>query len=578
MKRLLALSLIIIVFLSSLTGYPVYADEYDEVTRQLEETKKELESLQKANTTNKQTLENLNTQIENVRSEVSSLEEKIRRKEKEVERGEDILVKQKDLLDERIKSFYKNMDKNQSALIQIFASENLSKSLRKFFYQKVYLDQDQDSIIETVAYIGTIEKAKKELESSKARLEPIKEELRRQSDFLAGEVSKADKFEGELKSKIAELSAKQQAILSARSGSGTLSVGGVPTTGDPAATIAYKSQAPGNSFAVFSFGAHTHRRGMSQYGAKARAERGQSYTDILKAYYPDANLENRDLPGDITVDGHGSMSFEDRYLMGIAEMPSSWHPEALKAQAIAARTYAWRRIQSSGSICTTEACQVFLASKADNTPAEWRAAVQATRGQVLIKDGQPRSTEYSSTSGGWNAPGGWDTTDGTNNGTWTANAYESIAGSPWFYRAWYRQGYRDDSNSCGRAHPWLSQEEMADIIHATLLLKRGSNGADTNRILPITINQCAVGGNSGNPYSMAELREFAGKSGRAVTNISGVTVLFNNQGQTTTVRFETNAGTIEFSGMEFKEGFNLRAPGYISIPQSGYAFFNIERT
>jgi hypothetical protein len=77
---------------------------------------------------------------------------------------------------------------------------------------------------------------------------------------------------------------------------------------------------------------------------------------------------------------------------------------------------------------------------------------------------------------------------------------------------------------------------------------------------------------------MSELREFVGKSGKAVTSISGVTVLFNNQGQTTTVRFETNVGTIEFSGMEFKEGFNLRAPGYISIPQSGYAFFNIERT
>jgi hypothetical protein len=31
------------------------------------------------------------------------------------------------------------------------------------------------------------------------------------------------------------------------------------------------------------------------------------------------------------------------------------------------------------------------------------------------------------------------------------------------------------------------------------------------------------------------------------------------------------------SGSEFKEIFNARAPGYISIPQSGFAFFNIEK-
>lgn len=581
MKRFVLL--FISFFLFQLTvGHlsPVLADDYDTVTKQLEETKKQLDSLKQANSNNKKTLDDVNKQLASLKVQVANLEAEIVRKEKEVDRGEATLAKQKDLLDKRIVSYYKNMNKNSTNLIQIFAAENLSESLRTFFYQRAYMDEDKRNIVKTVGYIGQIENAKEILESQRARIGPIKSELDAQSKFLANEVQKADAAEGELNRKIADLSAKQQAILSARSSATVTSVGNVPTTAsDKASTIAYKSQAPANSFAVFSFGAHTHRRGMSQYGAKARAESGKSYQDILKFYYSDANLEQRgDLPGEISVEGFGSMSFEDKYLLGIAEMPSDWHPEALKAQAIAARTYAYRRVKNGGSICTTEACQVYREDKANNPPSAWRDAVQATRGQVLLIGGEPRSTEYSSTSGGWNSPSGWDTTDGQGGGDWTSRAYESIAGSPWFYRAWYRQGYSDSGNSCGRAHPWLSQEEMADIIHAAILLTQNSNGADTGRILPVTINECPVGGTTGNPYSMSELREFAGKSGKAVTSISSVSVSHDNNGNTSNVRFETNVGSIEISGLNFKKAVNLRAPGYISIPQStSYAFFNIEK-
>ncbi len=79
---------------------------------------------------------------------------------------------------------------------------------------------------------------------------------------------------------------------------------------------------------------------MSQYGARARAEKGQSVEDILKAYYPNATLKKDfSVMGNITVDGVGSIPFEDQYLQGIYEMPSSWHLSALKTQAIAARTF-----------------------------------------------------------------------------------------------------------------------------------------------------------------------------------------------------------------------------------------------
>src|SRR3989338_5727909 len=119
---------------------------------------------------------------------------------------------------------------------------------------------------------------------------------------------------------------------------------------------------------------------MSQYGARGRAQSGQDYKAILRAYYGKEPV-GKDTGGDINVSGSGSMNFEEKYLYGIAEMPSSWHTEALKAQAVAARTYAYRYKVEGKSICTTEACQVFSQSKADNPPGAWKDAVNATRGQ-----------------------------------------------------------------------------------------------------------------------------------------------------------------------------------------------------
>ena len=196
--------------------------------------------------------------------------------------------------------------------------------------------------------------------------------------------------------------------------------------------------------------------------------------------------------------------------------------------------------------------------------------MEQTRGQVV--DGV--TTYFSSTTGGYLSTSGWDTKCG-NQSCWTGDAYEKIASSPWFYRGWYRQTYNNGSNSCGRSSPWLTQQEMADILNAWIV-RKNANGADLSRIQPITINQCNVGGSGGNPYSMDELTNMANSSGGAVTSISEVKVSNNSQGQTTNVHFDTNRGGIDVPGSEFKETFNLRAPGYLSIPQSSFSFFNVE--
>jgi hypothetical protein len=263
------------------------------------------------------------------------------------------------------------------------------------------------------------------------------------------------------------------------------------------------------------------------------------------------------------------LDFENYYLMGIAEMPSSWHQEALKAQAIAARSFANRYREQGKAICTTQSCQVFNSGKANNPPAAWRQAVEVTRGQVL--DGV--IGYYSSTAGGFlTYPRGmWDTTDGQGGPGFASRAWESKAGSPWFYSAWFTQSYTSGSAKCNRSHPWLNSEEMADILNAWRVF---TNSGDAQRILPETINACPIGGVSGDPYSKSELRDKANAFGGGFSQVNSVSVSYSNGGETASVNFSTDRGSVSISGADFKQAFNLRAPGYIAIRSP---LFNVEK-
>jgi peptidoglycan hydrolase-like amidase len=413
----------------------------------------------------------------------------------------------------------------------------------------------------------SLEKKRDKLASDKKRLIATKASLDEQSQKLNEVITGAKAYQKDVSSRIAALTARQQEILNARSGSFTATIGDSDLADDYNASVkGFREAAPAGSFAVFSFGAYTHRKGMSQYGARGRAQSGQDASTILRAYYGKSPVK-KDTGGTIKVAGYGEMDFEGKYLLGIAEMPSSWHPEALKAQAIAARTYALRYKEEGREICTTEACQVYNNDKANNPPEAWRQAVEATRGMVL----EDVITYYASTHGGFASPIGWDTTDGQGGSNFLERAYDKIGGSPWVQKAWYRKGYSPSGDSCGRNNPWLTSAELADIVNAALVLYNGGNSEETSRITPVTTS-CW----NGNPYSLEELRSVSEKYGGGISAITSVNVIQGN-GVTTEVILQTDRGEKRLSGNNFKTAFNLRAPGYISIPQSGFAFYTIEK-
>ena len=92
-----------------------------------------------------------------------------------------------------------------------------------------------------------------------------------------------------------------------------------------------------------------------------------------------------------------------------------------------------------------------------------------------------------------------------------------------------------------------------------------NNQESDDRVLPVTINSCPIGGATGNPYSIDELRNKAEGLGGAFTSVSSVSVVYSNGGETSSLSFGTNRGSVTISGSEFKQAFNLRAPGYIAI-------------
>ncbi len=150
----------------------------------------------------------------------------------------------------------------------------------------------------------------------------------------------------------------------------------------------------------------------------------QSFTGDELIVYPDVphifTLNDNDYRGKLvfrinpdgnTFDGINLVPLEP-YLAGVvgAEMPDYWEPEALKAQAITARTYCLYIKNRFGNkrhwdVAKTQANQVYLGLKAESSQV-WNA-INKTYGQVLVckmHQGNTRDelfpTYYSSICGG----------------------------------------------------------------------------------------------------------------------------------------------------------------------------------
>lgn len=110
------------------------------------------------------------------------------------------------------------------------------------------------------------------------------------------------------------------------------------------------------------------------------------------------------------------MDFEE-YLVGVvaAEVPASYEAQALKAQAVAARTYAYQKMNAGGCKSGFDVCTDFGCCQAYNTEQQRRdkwegefdkyegiikEAVYSTTGEIMVYENEPIQAFFHSTSGG----------------------------------------------------------------------------------------------------------------------------------------------------------------------------------
>ncbi|MGA8257074.1 MAG: SpoIID/LytB domain-containing protein [Nocardioides sp.] len=129
----------------------------------------------------------------------------------------------------------------------------------------------------------------------------------------------------------------------------------------------------------------------------------RSYRGSLRSARPSADSGQRDTVNVLPLES---------YLKGVVprEVPALWKPHAVRAQAVAARTYAaFERAQPLAEhyqICDTTQCQVY-GGYTDEHPKS-NQAIAATKKRVLLAGGQPAFAQFSASNGGFTSAGAFD--------------------------------------------------------------------------------------------------------------------------------------------------------------------------
>ena len=154
----------------------------------------------------------------------------------------------------------------------------------------------------------------------------------------------------------------------------------------------------------------------------------------------------------------------EKYLRGVVpqEVPALWHPDAVRAQAVAARTYAaYERRHPAArhyQFCDTSACQVYGGYSVEHPAAT--EAIRATRRQVLEAGGRPAFTQFSASNGGWTDAGGLSYLPAKR------DPYDGWSGNP--YRSW--------TTSVQAARIEAAWPSVGDLV-AVSVTRRDGNGA-----------------------------------------------------------------------------------------------------
>nr|NIT04239.1 hypothetical protein [Candidatus Saccharibacteria bacterium] len=466
MRKLLTLTL---VFLILLIPFGLSrADELDDVTRKLNEQKRQLSDLEKRKDLLAWEIASASVSLAQVSGELDEAQSDLARIQKELSEREKILNQWETTRNTLIRQFYKQSRISPFELV--FSAEDFIDSTRQLQYHQENLNLLRENIIALSGEITTFKENKAKAEKLKNELAALRAQYQASLSYSQTQLSSTTTQLSQVKSSIKNLTARQEQLILEKFAATAQS----ETVGDRE-PLSESLPEPGfgsrPAYMVATYG-YPHRIGMSQYGAYGRSKKGQTYKEILRAYYKisNANIKNFQPRNNIYIKGcsygpppwvsggwskstcqskgytwyDGWVNFET-YIGRLYEMPSSWGSStnkgmhALKAQAVAARSYAWAYTNNgAGPICPSPYCQYY---KGSDKGGYWEQAVNATKDQVIVVGGFPLKAFYHSTAGGytissrnWISYDSWDSgiKDFYSNG----KAYEVISGAPWYHTGW----------------------------------------------------------------------------------------------------------------------------------------------
>ena len=187
----------------------------------------------------------------------------------------------------------------------------------------------------------------------------------------------------------------------------------------------------------------------------------------------------------------------DDYLRSVVpeEMPVDWPAEAIKAQSVAARSFALasrgRHASEGYDLCTTTHCQLYTGTAAEKSASN--AAIKATRGEVLTYGGKPIEALFHTDSGGM-----------------TENS-EDVWGSHVPY-------LRAAKDTPAKTMPWTKTISRADLER-----KLAAKGHDIGKVRSLVLSPLTIGRSAKDRTASGRVKTMTVKGTKGTATLSGTT-------------------------------------------------------
>ncbi len=437
MKERLRVAAIITLIIFTLTSSVVFARSSSDIQKDIDKQQQELQQTEDDLNAAKNNLDYYNGALSQASGGVPQLEAQIKQIEAQIEYNQkqlDLLKQSKDLKElekaqkeaerqESLKSNYMTWRSRSIGFVQFLNDEYDFKKNEQ--YSDLILNRQQNNIMGLNSELTVINAdidqyatKKADLEKSNTDLQKQKQDLENQIayynsqiNYNSSSISNLENNINSIQKTISLLSGEQkdaylkEAELAQQAGNGGQSIGGCVTSDDGNNDNNIQFCGVGNDFV------QGHGVGMSQWGANGMALKGFSANEITQFYYTGVQVATGYQNRTVNVEGYGTINVED-YVAGQGEVPGRacgtqqqanqnpskyvvdnpnsswdcWPEEAIKAQAIAFRTYG---LYYAGFLHADARSQVYNGSHY----SQW--AADETKGKVLTSGGQIIEALYS---------------------------------------------------------------------------------------------------------------------------------------------------------------------------------------